>query len=204
MPRDKMKSHLRIITAAKEEFLLKGFEKASMRSIAAAVDMTSAALYRHFKDKETMFSALVEPVLNELETKFKQHEEWDYQLLFQQNIEPMWEEGADLTMFLDLIYDNFVEFRLLICCSEGTRYADFIHDFVVKEQEATERYMAEAKKMGVPVNDIEPEELHLLLSAYVTAMFEVVVHDFTKEKAVHYMGTLRRFFIPGWRAVLGL
>ena len=204
MPRDKTKNHSRIINAARAEFLEKGFEKASMRSIAASVGMSSAALYRHFTDKEAMFSELVEPVLGELDERFSQHEKWDYELLNQKNIEPMWEEGVDVAMLLDLIYHNFTEFRLLICCSEGTRYADFIHDFVLKEQEATERYMQEAKQLGFPVKEIEPEELHLLLSAYVTALFEVVIHDFSREKATHYLGTLRTFFNPGWRAVLGL
>ena len=204
MPKDKAISHARIISAAKQEFLTKGFDKASIRSIASAVVMTSAALYRHFADKEAMFSALVEPVINELNEKFEQHEAWDYQLLEQDHVELMWEEGADVTMFLDLIYDHFEEFRLLICCSEGTKYADFIHQFVLKEQDSTERYLQEAKRLGFAVKEIESEELHLLLSAYVTALFEVVIHEFPRDKAVHYLGTVRTFFNPGWRAVLGL
>lgn len=46
--------------------------------------------------------------------------------------------------------------------------------------------------------------MHLLMSAYVTALFEVVVHDFPMEDAVHYMKTFQDFFCSGWRAVLGL
>ena len=34
MPRDKTVNHSKIMAAAKEEFMEKGFEKASMRSIA--------------------------------------------------------------------------------------------------------------------------------------------------------------------------
>lgn len=54
------------------------------------------------------------------------------------------------------------------------------------------------------MNKVNAKELHLLLSAYVTALFEVVIHDFSKEDAVYYLGTLKRFFTPGWRAILGL
>ena len=57
---------------------------------------------------------------------------------------------------------------------------------------------------GVPVREVEPKELHLLMTAYTNAMFEVVVHDFTKQEARHYLDTLHRFFVPGWRALLGL
>ncbi|MEY8353115.1 TetR/AcrR family transcriptional regulator [Lachnospiraceae bacterium 54-53] len=204
MPKDKRESHERIIPAAKKEFLEKGFEKASMRSIASAAGMTSAGLYRHFADKEDMFSALVEPVLEEVKARYQLFKERDYDLLERECLEAMWEGGSDMALFLELIYAHFEEFKLLICCSEGTRYAHYIHDLVMVEQEETLVFLEEARRRGVPVRDILPEELHLLLSAYVTAVFEVVVHDFTHEAALHYMKTLQTFFYPGWRAVLGL
>lgn len=106
--------------------------------------------------------------------------------------------------FLDLIYDHFDAFKLLLCCSSGTKYENFIHDFVVLEQKETVQFMGAARKCGVPVRMIDERELHLLLSAYSTALFEVVVHDFTKEEVAHYLTTLRQFFYPGWRTVLGL
>ena len=37
------------------------------------------------------------------------------------------------------------------------------------------------------------------MTAYTNALFEVVVHDFTKEEALHYLDTMHQFFIPGWR-----
>ena len=61
MPRDKTQAHEKIVKAAMHEFLTKGFEQASMKSIADAVGMTSAGLYRHFKDKQDMFAELVKP-----------------------------------------------------------------------------------------------------------------------------------------------
>ena len=94
--------------------------------------------------------------------------------------------------------------KLLLCCSAGTKYAWFLHDIVVMEQQETLAYMEEAKKHGVPVKEVDPKELHLLMTAYTNALFEVVVHDFTKEEALHYLDTMHQFFIPGWRAILGL
>ena len=34
------------------------------------------------------------------------------------------------------------------------------------------------------------------MTAYTNALFEVVVHDFTKEEALHYLDTMHQFFIP--------
>lgn len=80
----------------------------------------------------------------------------------------------------------------------------FLHDLVMLEQEETLKFMEVARKKGFSVKMVKEEELHLLLSAYVTALFEVVVHDFPKEEARHYLETFQAFFYPGWRAILGL
>ena len=66
MPRDKTNAHQRIIKAATAEFLEHGFENASMRRIAENSGITAGALYKHFVNKEDMFSALVEPTITEL------------------------------------------------------------------------------------------------------------------------------------------
>ncbi|MFR0733495.1 MAG: helix-turn-helix domain-containing protein [Oscillospiraceae bacterium] len=64
----------KIIDAAMQEFQEKGYEQASMKAVADAVGMTSAALYRHFENKQDMFAALVQPALDELESwKGKAH-----------------------------------------------------------------------------------------------------------------------------------
>lgn len=204
MPKDKSESHVRIVFAAKKEFLEKGFEKASMRSIADLAGMTSAGLYRHFADKEDMFAALVDPVLKKCKSKFNEHKLKDYELLKHEKLDDMWGTGSDLEVFLQLIYCHFEEFKLLVCCSQGTKYSDIIHQCVEIEQKETLAFLDVARKQGMPVKDIKPEELHLLLSAYIAAIFEVVIHDFTLEDAKHYLKTLQTFFYPGWRAVLGL
>jgi len=204
MPKDKSDTYNRIIPVAKKEFLSKGFEKASMRAIASEVGMSAAGIYRHFADKEAMFEALLEPLYKEFEIRFKQQRERAYRFMDNNCLDDMWKENADLELFMELVYGYFDEFKLLICCSEGTKHANFIHDFVTMEQEETMEFLVAARSQGIHVNEIVPKELHLLLSAYYSAVFEVVIHDFSKEDSKHYLDTLQKFFYPGWRAVLGL
>nr|MCR5095097.1 TetR/AcrR family transcriptional regulator [Lachnospiraceae bacterium] len=45
MPRDKTVNHQKIMAAAKEEFMEKGYEKASMRGIADRCGLTAAGIY---------------------------------------------------------------------------------------------------------------------------------------------------------------
>lgn len=204
MPKNKTETRQKIISAAKAEFLKKGFEQASLRNIAMEAGMSAAGLYRHFTDKEALFAALVDPVLDKLENVHCSIRMRDYEYLKTGLLDEMWGDNAEIHYFLDLIYDYFEEFKLLICCSAGTKYENFIHDFVMLEQKETLEYMEAARKQGISVRKVEPRELHLLLSAYATAVFEVVVHDFSKKEAAHYLSKLQVFFYPGWRAVLGL
>ncbi len=204
MPKDKTETHERILPVARKIFLEKGFEKASMRDIASEAGLTAAGLYRHFADKEAMFCALVDPVLEELEQWYSATKQIDYDYLDQENLDGMWAAGNELRLMVDLVYEHFEEFKLLLCCSAGTKYAWFLHDMVMLEQKETLAYLEAAKKRGVPVKEIDAKELHLLMTAYTNALFEVVIHDFTKEEAIHYLDTLHQFFVPGWRNILGL
>jgi AcrR family transcriptional regulator len=203
MPKDKSASHARIIPAAKSEFLEKGFEKASMRSIASKAGMTSAGLYRHFQNKEDMFAALVQPALDALKSAAEAQKERDYALLGEGKLDEIWSGNTDLSRVAALLYDHFEAFKLLFCLSAGTRFEHFFDDFIQMEQEETLRFLGEVRKRGVPVNDVSPNELHLLLNAYYAAVLEIVAHGFSGDQAEHYLQTLEAFFSPGWRAFLG-
>ena len=203
MPRDGTETYEKILPAAKEEFLEKGFEQASMREIASRADISAAGIYRHFKDKEELFARVVQPAIDALMSCYNRYREVDYGFLREERLDEVWNSGADVEMILQVVYPNFDLFKLIICKAEGTRYAHFIHELVEMEQKETLNFMEEAKKRGISVKEIRPEEMHLLMSAYVTALFEVVVHDFPLEDARHYLRTFHEFFYPAWRTVLG-
>ena len=65
-------SRTAILNAAERLFVEKGYHAISMREIADAVGMTKAALYYHFRDKEQLFMAILEGVLNELSALIEQ------------------------------------------------------------------------------------------------------------------------------------
>ena len=203
MPRDKRISHERIIQAARKEFLSKGFEKASMRSIGSEAGMTQAALYRHFVSKEAMFSALVEPALIQLRKTFKESEriiadvsnnDISFGSLIIRNNSLMVKEF--ITSYRDA-------FRLVINCSQGTQYENFIPKVVRKQQEVTLRAIKKLKENGAVIRDISENELHIILSAYITAVFEPVVHDWPEEEAIACLDVIDEFFLPGWKKLFG-
>ena len=125
MPRDKSLSHVKVNRAIKEEFLEKGFDDASIRSIGARAGMTSAGLYRHYIDKEAMFNAMVEPLVESIKTWTEKHTSMKYDLLDNnvQDDELFGETFVD--MVKEVILPRRDEFILLISRSGGTKYENF-------------------------------------------------------------------------------
>ena len=203
MIRDKASNHEKIIAAAWEEFLTYGFADASMRRIADAAGMSAAGLYKHFPSKEDMFAALVEPACRGLMELYRKEETQETEALQRGEITQKWESGGEASMTMAYIYDHLDAFRLLICKSAGTRYETFLHDLAIEEEKTTITMMEMLKKQGKKINEIRPEEFHLLVTANVNAVFQAVEHGFTREEAMHYADTLDVFFPRAWQVFFG-
>ncbi|MCR4814692.1 MAG: TetR/AcrR family transcriptional regulator [Lachnospiraceae bacterium] len=204
MPRDKSLSHQRVNKAIMEEFLEKGYEGASIRSIGARAGMTSAGLYRHYADKEAMFDGMVQPLVDEMKSWLKNHTNKKYDIV-----------DGDLSQkdlfgesFVDLIRDVILprrqEFILLMTCSGGTKYENFIHDLTEENQKEFLDALQYLKKKGYPVKVVTEEELHMLLSAYLTACFEPIIHDYDEASIDKYLNIIHEFFMPGWMRIMGI
>ena len=203
MARDKNGHHEVIIEAARREFLTYGFADASMRRIADAAGMSASGLYKHFPSKEEMFSALVEPACQGLMSMYRQEETLEREALQDGRLTEKWESGGEAKLAMTYIYDHPDAFRLLICKSRGTRYESFLHDLAIEEEKTTTALMDMLKAQGVQINEVDPKEFHLLVTANVNALFQAVEHGFTREEAMRYADTLDRFFTKGWQELFG-
>ncbi len=65
-------------------------------------------------------------------------------------------------------------------------------------------YLNELRKSGINAPKIKQQQLHLLLTAYLTALFEPVVHNYPYEEANEALSTLEKFFLPGWKEMMGI
>lgn len=132
----------RILNCTKAEFLDKGYTDASLRAIAAAADTSTNSIYVRFGDKEGLFSAIVEPALNEMTERFLKIQEEFHRMDSNAQSAHMAEYADGGTMELvGYMYDHLDEFRLLLDASYGTRFHNFIDELVRIEVEYTYKYM---------------------------------------------------------------
>ena len=201
--KDKTASHERITKAAKEEFLTYGFENASMRRIAASAGITVSGLYKHFPNKEEMFASLVQPMLDSFYVLYRQKEQEEHDAIVEVGAAAAF-LNDDAVYTMAYIYDHFEEFKLLVCCSQGTRYQDISHHFAEMEEESSLKYIEALRKHGNHVPEFDRREFHLLVSSNVEAVLQPIRHDFTREQAMHYAQTINTFFSKGWKWMCGM
>ncbi len=202
MPRDKSVNHIRIMAAAREEFLEYGFEKASMRGIADRCGLTAAGIYRHCRDKEDLFCQLVMPAEEKLKKWAAEHM-LRYEEPIRKGRKIRWQD-SNIDMMRQVVYPDMEDFHLLIAKSKGSRYENFLHDMTEQSQDKFLSYLEELRVSGIRAPDISPQQLHLLLTAYITALFEPVVHNYSYEEAIDALEVLEKFFLPGWKKLMGI
>ena len=194
----------RILTCAKAEFLDKGYTDASLRVIAAAAETSTNSMYVRFGGKEGLFSAIVEPALNEMTERFLKIQEAFHHMDRDAQAARMAEYADGGTAELvDYIYEHFDEFRLLLDASYGTRFHNFVDALVRIEVEYTYKYM---ETVGYParMGDALTEKLlHIVTTSRFESIFEVVRHGMTQREAAEYIDLLSRYHCTGILAIFG-
>lgn len=195
----------KILDCAKQEFLEKGFADASMRSIAEKAGYTTGMLYGRFADKNQLFKEIVQDGADELFDYYSeiQNEFAGFPAERQRQEMHSYVDGKMLKM-VDIIYDNFDSFKLIICKSAGSGYEYYIDKMIDVETYNTERFIRDLNENGYKTNEIRADLNRMLASALFNGVFEVVAHDFPKADALKYIRQLQEFFNAGWDRLLGL
>ena len=192
----------KVLECAKEEFLSKGFLDASLRTIAQAAETSTGSIYTRFGDKEGLFRAIAEPVVDQFKAMFRRVQE-DFHQLSEE------EQRADMGQYtarhqeemLDYIYDHFDVFRLLLDGAHGTRFSCFLDELVDIEVEYTYKYMEVIGCESVKSGLVTEEFIHIIVTAYFNGMFEVVRHNMDRAAAHRYVKMLNRYHMAGFSTV---
>lgn len=195
----------KILDCAKEEFMEKGFEGASMRSIAEKSGYTTGMIYARFADKSELFKELVSDAANKLFDFFTISEDEFADLPPESQYKEMHSYvGVKVDEMIDIIYDNFDAFKLIVCKSAGSGYEYYIDKMIDVETKNTVRFIDTLNRAGIKMNEVRADLSHMLSSAMFNGIFEVVAHDLPKEEACSYIKQIQEFFNAGWDKLLGL
>ena len=123
----------RLMQSAKDEFLKKGFEKASIREIVKNAGTTIGNFYNYFEGKEDIFSAIVKKTYSQIIHFVKSHSAKDEDPFILDSFNTS-QARKLVSGALAILSNNFFENLILLTeCSEGTSYQDthpMIVDFI--------------------------------------------------------------------------
>ncbi len=186
----------KIIMAAREEFLEKGYSGASLRKIAEKAGATVGAIQTRYKSKDELFGCLLKPLLNEIEVLF-QNTKLDYysdenaDFLTGLKISMQHESAA----ILHLIFDRYDEAVLLLCRSAGSSFEHCFDEIVQsKIKESVEFFRSEG------FAGADEKLLGLLISAQFDSYRRIVAECHDRKSAESYMAALMVYHFGGWAA----
>lgn len=174
MQNDELGTKQKIRQISKEEFLQHGFKKSGIRDIANKVGITKGAIYKHYASKELIFEDLVEDVV---ETIFAMHQEAFEQtmLLVEQHGDEFFQylTNSDDTLY-EYIFAHLVEFKLLLFCSDGTKYENFKQELITREVNSHRAIVNQLDRYGVTLKQYSNEQLYVIYSTCLNPLFEVI------------------------------
>lgn len=194
-----------ILEAGRKEFLTYGYEKASLRRIAAAASVTTGAIYGYFSGKEALFDALTREAADELVRRYTSvHEEFAALPPEQQPGELMTITDTHIPWMVNYIYDHFTEFKLLLCCNTAGGCERFFERLAKVEEQSCWDLIEAMRSIGRQVPELNDSMIHILCRSFFQQLQEFVFHDVPREEAVKCAMLLGKFRHAGWLYLLNL
>ena len=169
-----------------------------------SVGMTTGAFYGYYKSKEELFEALVGEHNADLPGCFQKAQKEFADLPHEQQPEVMGDiSGACMFDMLHYAYEHLEECKLILCCSEGTKFSGLIDEMVEIEAAATHAYQEVLQELGRPSPQIDPALEHILITGMFHTFFELVIHEMPLQNAENYVKEMRAFYTAGWMKIMG-
>ena len=205
MAESSIETKKKLLESAKKEFLEKGFMNASLRTIAANAGVTTGAMYRHFKDKDAFFCALVDDVIDYTTNMVMLADTQNHALFDAMAIKKHMESETEYAKaMIDYMYDNFDAFTLLLTKSAGSTHEHFqdeICDLYTKNFDKIYKWMYKNK---IATKKIPQMTVHVIASTVIHAYCEIILHKMDKKDALEYMYSIIEFTNYGCMYMMGI
>lgn len=189
----------KLIESAKAEFMEKGYNKASLRSICAKAGVTTGALYFFFEDKADLYKAIIGKPVDELFEIMQAHFDEDDEIIARSDYEVEDDDHSEVAQkLIHHIYSNYDAAILLLTKSQGSEYeniVDRIVDFTESKSVEMMKKIAERKGKKKKINRYM---LHLVIHLVVDSFVHLVTHEPDEKKALANIKKVFKMTMHNW------
>jgi AcrR family transcriptional regulator len=185
----------RIIDAAREEFLKKGFEKASVRTICFQAKTSKSNLYNYFKNKDRLFCSILEPTLAKIYQGFELAKSFN----LPKEVDSYTKESQKFVIGVvtDFVSENLTDVKLLLFHARGSSlesfrdrvidaFTDVFYDWVrsIRSNKEISKFFARC-----------------VSNFYLSIIEQTILSVTTKEQAENLGEEFLNFVYHGWKGV---
>ncbi len=157
--------------------------------------MTTGAIYRRYNGKAALFGDVVKPALDMFERLAGSAFALNEKRRAAGRMNESWTQSLEtLQLAFKKIYEQRDLVKILLTKSDGTVYADFLHDFIEENFSKSYQFMVDLEKRGMCKLKLTYLEYHILLTSFWMAIAEVVIHDFTLDEALAFAEKITLFY----------
>lgn len=188
----------RIIDVAREEFLQKGFEKASIRTITARANTAKSNFYNYFEDKNDLFYSVLEPTVAKIRKGLEMAKQFNV---------PKVPKGVDeytlesqmyvIGVVNQFVAENFNDIRLLLYKAQGSSLENFKNEIL----EAFTDNMCSWVKSIRPDKEISRLFVRSVCSFYLSLIEQATLYGKSGEMQ-RSRQEFTNFVYHGWKGVL--
>ena len=164
----KKQTEARLLKAAKQEFLQKGYARANLRAICSAAGVTTGAFYFSFASKEALLSAILDPLIAEYQRLTRA-------LALREEEAPDTADENEVAI-IQFYAAHREEAIILLEKADGSRYANFRSTLEAQMREAFRSYYA--RYLG---KDPDPELIRILAAMRLQGYLEILKGDYSME-----------------------
>lgn len=188
----------KLVQCAKQEFLEKGYMKASLRSICKKAGVTTGALYFFFENKEDLLSAVVGETLGGLTELIQSHFSREIDTEAQTALAGDASEDIDSAKeILHYLYQHYDIVVILLTKSQGSAYENILDQFVNVLERHYDRLTEQlAVKFGIPKPD--QSILHWASHMQTDTFVHLLTHERDEQKALQDIEQMVAYLVAGW------
>ena len=102
----------------------------------------------------------------------------------------------------EYMYAHHDAFKLILCCSEGTRYNHLVYDMAMMDVDATHDFAKMNNENGSPVKDVNANLEQMLTFGMFSTYFQLIIQDIPEEEAEEFVQQLMTFYSAGWKKLM--
>jgi len=185
-----------IIEAARSEFLSKGFEKASIRTIAANARTAKSNIYNYFRDKDALFCAVLEPTLSKVRVGLELARLQSTTLAADTY---GWElQESNIRVVMGFVFEHAEDVKLLLFNAGGSSLEGF-REIIIEQ--FTDMLCAWLQR-AVPGKSITRFFVRSVSDFYLSTIERMLLEGVYEEKVNQHFGEFVTFVYSGWRGVM--